>query len=57
MLAVFRLFSMIGTVLAFLRSPTGQQLIARAKAFLTNPGNRQKAAALTSRIRQPRPRT
>lgn len=53
MLAIFRLFSMVTTVIAFLRSPTGKQLIAKVKAFVTDPGNRQKAAALISKIRRP----
>jgi hypothetical protein len=54
MFAIFRLFSMVGTIVAFFRTPMGRQLIERARLFLSNPVNREKAAALANRVRQPR---
>lgn len=54
MFAIFRLFSMLSTVVAFLRTPAGRQLIERGRAFLSNPANQAKAATLSSKVRQPR---
>lgn len=51
MLAIFRLFSMLGTVVAFIRSPKGQQLIGRARSFITHRADRQKASAVRSQVR------
>jgi hypothetical protein len=54
MVAIFRLFSMVGTIVAFFRTPMGRQLTERAKMFFSNPAHREKAAALAGKVRQPR---
>lgn len=54
MFAIFRLFSMLSTVIAFLRTPAGRQMTDRARAFLSNPANQERAATLAGKVRQPR---
>jgi len=43
MFALFRLFSMVSAVAAFIQSPTGRQLIGRARSFVARRLERRRA--------------
>lgn len=44
MFAIFRLFSALSAVVAFIQSPTGKKLIGQVRSFITNRMNRRKSA-------------
>jgi len=48
MFAIFRLFSMVSAVVAFIQSPTGRQLIGRVRSYIAQRRDRRavRAAAL-----------
>ena len=43
--------SLINKLMAFARSPKGQQTIAKAQRELAKPGNQEKLRKLTGRLR------
>ena len=43
MFAIFRLFSMVSAVAAFIQSPTGRQLIGRVRSFIARRLDRRRA--------------
>jgi hypothetical protein len=43
MFAIFRLFSMVSAVVAFIQSPTGRQLIGRVRTFVAGRLDRRRA--------------
>lgn len=52
-MSVLRKFSSIGAVVAFIRSPTGQKMINKAKDVVTDPQNRAKAAEMVNKLQRP----
>lgn len=40
MFAVFRLFSALSAVLAFIQSPTGQRMVGQVRSFIARRANR-----------------
>ncbi len=52
MFSILRRFSAVGSVIAFARSPMGQQLIDKAKMAAADPANRAKAADMVGRLRR-----
>ncbi len=56
-MSIFRRLSALGGVVAFARSPQGRQLIDKARMMASDPANRAKAAALLSKVRQPKGRS
>jgi hypothetical protein len=52
-LSLFKKFSTVSAAVAFLRSPTGQQMVGKVKQAVTDPRNRAKAAELAAKIRRP----
>jgi len=57
MFSTLRKFSVVGSVIAFARSPMGQQLIEKAKVAAADPANRAKAAEMVGRLRRQPQRT
>jgi len=52
--SVLRKFTSVGAIVAFIRSPTGQKVIGKAKEVVTDPRNREKVAEFATRIRRPK---
>ena len=52
MLSLLRRFSALGAVIAFIRSPMGQEMLHTAGGFVSNPDNRAKAGELVGKIRR-----
>jgi hypothetical protein len=50
--SILKKFTSVGAVLAFVRSPTGQQMIGKAKDIVTDPQNRAKAAEFANKLRR-----
>jgi hypothetical protein len=44
----------LGAIVAFIRSPTGQMVIGKAKDVVTDPRNREKVAEIVAKLRQPK---
>lgn len=40
MFAIFRLFSALSAVLAFIQSPTGQRMVGQVRSFIARRANR-----------------
>ena len=53
-MSVLRKFTSVGAIVAFIRSPTGQKVIGKAKEVVTDPRNREKVAEFATRIRRPK---
>jgi len=52
--SVLKKFTSVGAVVAFLRSPTGQKVIGKAKEVVTDPKNREKVADFATKMRRPK---
>ena len=52
MLSLLRRFSALGAVIAFIRSPTGQEMLHTARGVVSNPDNRAKAGELVGKFRR-----
>ena len=52
--SVLKKFTSVGAIVAFIRSPTGQMVIGKAKEVVTDPRNREKVAEFATKIRDPR---
>lgn len=52
--SVLRKLTSVGAVVAFIRSPTGQMVIGKAKEVVTDPRNREKMAEFASKMRRPK---
>ncbi len=50
MFGAFRRLAVLGGIAAAVRSPQGQQAIAKAKQLAADPANRQKAAELLKKF-------
>ncbi len=50
MLTMFRRFATVGSVVAFVRSPTGQRLTAKAKAYYQDPRTQQRIAEVRRKL-------
>jgi hypothetical protein len=44
----------VGAIVAFIRSPTGQMVIGKAKEVVSDPRNREKMAEFATKIRRPK---
>ena len=53
-MSILKKFASVGAVLAFIQSPTGQQMIGKAKEVVTDPRNRAKAAEFANKLRSQR---
>ena len=53
-MSVFRKFTSVGAIVAFIRSPTGQKMIGKAKDVVTDPRNREKVAEFATKMRRPK---
>jgi hypothetical protein len=53
-MSVLKKFTSLGAIVAFIRSPTGQMVIGKAKEVVTDPKNREKVAEFATRIRKPK---
>jgi hypothetical protein len=53
-MSVLKKFTSLGAVVAFIRSPTGQKVIGKAKEVVTDPRNREKVAEFATKIRRPK---
>lgn len=52
-MSLLKKFSSVGAVVAFIRSPTGQMVIGKAKEVVTDPRNRAKVADIANKLRKP----
>ena len=52
MFSLLRRVSALGAVIAFIRSPTGQEMLHTARGFVSNPDNRAKAGELVGKMRR-----
>jgi hypothetical protein len=52
--SVLRKLTSVGAVVAFIRSPTGQMVIGKAKEVVTDPRNREKMAEFATKMRRPK---
>ncbi|MEO5832251.1 MAG: hypothetical protein ABJA16_08880 [Nakamurella sp.] len=50
MFGALRKFATVGAIAAALRSPQGQQAVAKAKQMAADPANRQKVADLAKKF-------
>jgi hypothetical protein len=51
--SMLKKFSAVGAVVTFLRSPTGQKAIGKAKEVVLDPRNRAKVAEFATKMRRP----
>ena len=52
-MSLLKKFSSVGAIVAFIRSPTGQLVLGKAKEVVTDPRNRAKVADIASKLRRP----
>jgi len=52
--SVLKKFTSVGAIVAFIRSPTGQMVIGKAKEVVTDPRNREKMAEFATKMRRPK---
>jgi len=52
-MSLLKKFSSVGAVVAFIRSPTGQKVLGKAKEVVSDPRNRAKVADIASKLRRP----
>jgi hypothetical protein len=52
-MSLLKKFSSVGAIVAFIRSPTGQKVLGKAKEVVTDPRNRARAADIANKLRRP----
>jgi len=53
-MSVLKKFASVGAIVAFIRSPTGQMVIGKAKEVVSDPKNREKVADFAAKMRRPK---
>jgi hypothetical protein len=51
-MSLLKKFTSVGAIVAFIRSPTGQMVIGKAKDVVTDPRNREKVADFATKMRR-----
>ena len=52
-MSMLKKFGSVTAVIAFINSPTGQKMLAKAKEVASDPQNRAKAAEFANKLRRP----
>lgn len=52
-MSLLKKFGSVTAVMAFIKSPTGQKMIGKAKEVVTDPQNRAKATEFANKLRKP----
>jgi len=53
-MSLLKKFTSVGAIVAFIRSPTGQMVLGKAKEVVTDPKNREKVADFATKMRRPK---
>ena len=53
-MSVLKKFASVGAIVAFIRSPTGQMVIGKAKEVVSDPKKREKVADFAAKMRRPK---
>lgn len=52
-MSMLKKFGSVTAVMAFVKSPTGQKMLGKAKEVVTDPRNQQKAADFVGKFKRP----